>query len=105
MKLIIDKDLLLNKLGDSNEELKEFILRNSKETPNNFFDYFLSPVKIDKGWECPNSPDGHCHYFTNDAGMVELFDEGKVVLPPAGHDKENENEDECLFCGEPEERK
>lgn len=60
------------------------------------------------GWRCKKSPDGVCHYFSED-GKVELID-GTTVTVPAdvdGHvnDPNYETEDSCLFCGHPEERK
>jgi len=59
----------------------------------------------DFGWWCDKSPDHVCHYFTEpyDAknGKVLLVS-GKKIKPPA---HKYESLDNCLFCGEPEERK
>jgi hypothetical protein len=60
--------------------------------------------EIDHGWDCPESPDKKCHYFTNEAGKVVLK-KGVEVDPPQGHDSDNESDDWCIFCGAPEERK
>lgn len=57
----------------------------------------------DFGWHCPDSPDGTCHYYTDD-GKVTLIN-GEKVDPPAGHDPKFEHHDQCVFCGHPEERK
>ena len=67
-----------------------------------------------KGWWCPDSPDHLCHYFSKEKGGIRVvrLSNGQVVpVPPltgdlAGHerDPDNETEDECLFCGRPEER-
>ena len=62
----------------------------------------LSPEEYD-GWECKNSPDGVCHYYSN-KGTVHL-NNGDAFKLPDDHDKEDESEDCCLFCGQPEERK
>lgn len=59
------------------------------------------------GWFCSKSPDNICHYFSikeNGQCFVELSN-GKHFTLPQNHQKEYENDDECLFCGEPEERK
>ncbi len=55
------------------------------------------------GWRCKESPDGVCHYFTED-GKVELIT-GELVSPPPEHDVEYESDDDCLWCGLPDERK
>lgn len=55
------------------------------------------------GWRCPDSPDTACHYYTED-GKVELID-GTLIDPPADHDVEYETDDDCIFCGAPDERK
>jgi hypothetical protein len=38
----------------------------------------------DKGWECPDSPTGYCEYEQEDGSY---------------------DEDQCRYCGQPEERK
>jgi len=58
----------------------------------------------DFGWHCPQSPDQVCHYYTDRDGQVRLLD-GSKVEPPSGHDAECETEDDCIYCGQPEERK
>lgn len=55
------------------------------------------------GWRCKVSPDGVCHYFSED-GKVELID-GTFVDIPIDHDPEYETDDGCIFCGHPDERK
>ena len=55
------------------------------------------------GWRCKVSPDQCCHYYTID-GKVKLIN-GTLVQPPENHDFENENDDSCIFCEMPEERK
>jgi ribA/ribD-fused uncharacterized protein len=55
------------------------------------------------GWDCPESPDGVCHYFSKE-GKVELAD-GRSVPVPANHDATNESQEWCIFCKEPKERK
>jgi len=57
----------------------------------------------DFGWRCNKSPDHVCHYFSVD-GQIELFDGTKVNVPE-DHDSSYENDDECIFCGMPDERK
>lgn len=61
-------------------------------------------VEHDAGWDCEHSPDKKCHYFTTSEGKVRIKG-GLEVDPPQGHDRRNENEDWCIFCGEPDERK
>lgn len=62
------------------------------------------------GWWCPKSPDHHCHYFTS--GMVNgekffvfLSNGFTYTFPQHPNVGESESEDQCLFCGHPEERK
>ena len=55
------------------------------------------------GWRCKKSPDGVCHYFSED-GKIELID-GTNVPVSEGHDDQYETDDTCLFCGMPDERK
>jgi len=55
------------------------------------------------GWRCKHSPDSVCHYSSHE-GKVKMID-GTRVDVPNGHNPEYENEDECIFCGMPEERK
>ena len=55
------------------------------------------------GWSCSKSPDGVCHY-DNRGGFVNLIDGTKVPVPP-GHEEAFENDDQCIWCGLPSERK
>jgi len=68
-------------------------------------------------WDCSESPDGKCYYFPSkgDDGVlvVELENGGTLTIEEMkerGHIRKDwketdANEDECLFCGLPEERK
>jgi hypothetical protein len=61
------------------------------------------------GYRCPDSPDTVCHYYTESVPFtaqngVRLVT-GEFVDYPEGHDVENETDDQCIFCGQPEERK
>jgi hypothetical protein len=55
------------------------------------------------GWKCSESPDGVCHYYS-DEGKVELID-GSYYSLPENYDADNETDDGCIFCGQPRERK
>lgn len=62
------------------------------------------------GWHCFHSPDKVCHYHSeqrSDGFYVELKDGSnyKILQTYTKEDHENENEDCCIFCKEPEERK
>jgi hypothetical protein len=57
------------------------------------------------GWRCPESPDGVCHYYTEEDGKIHLIDGRKVDVPDKDHDPQYETDDSCLFCREPSERK
>jgi len=65
---------------------------------------YCNICKKDFGWWCPDSPDHTCHYFSMD-GMVELLDGTTIERPKGAIDPQYETEDQCLFCGQPEERK
>ena len=64
------------------------------------------------GWYCPKSPDHACHYFSEEEDdgrhYVRLIDGTKCYLPDS-YTKQKKHEDEsddwCIFCGQPEERK
>jgi len=58
------------------------------------------------GWYCIKSPDHTCHYRSTN-GKIELIDGTMIDRPKSKYspDPEYENEDSCIFCGLPEERK
>jgi len=69
------------------------------------------------GWYCGKSIDHVCHYFSverrGNKRSIKLLDNTYVDVPPRiieegvppePHDPDNETDDECLFCGLPEER-
>jgi len=71
------------------------------------------------GWWCPDSPDHACHYYTIGSSRADDYDPrddtltnhgrvklltGEFVTPPQ-HDPEYETDDQCLWCGQPNERK
>lgn len=65
---------------------------------------------LDFGWKCPDSPDSVCHYYTttedSETFYVELIDRTKHQMSKYDlADAEYETDDECLFCGHPDERK
>ena len=62
-----------------------------------------STPHVHKGWDCPNSPDGECHYYSHDNKVA--LNNGALHVLPINHEKDDETEDMCIFCGEPEERK
>ena len=49
------------------------------------------------GWDCPESPDGVCHYFSKE-GKVKLAD-GRSVRVPANHDATNESQEQPIHGG------
>lgn len=56
------------------------------------------------GWHCPDSPDGVCHYADEEDTTYQLLDGTiqEVPIAPHGYRFFGEN---CVICGEPEERK
>lgn len=56
----------------------------------------------DFGWLCPESRDGLCHYHSIDGVVVML--NGEEIKVAEGHDADNESNEWCIFCGNPEER-
>lgn len=61
----------------------------------------------DLGWFCPDSPDHLCHYFSqehNQQRCVELLS-GQLHPLSLNHKREWETDDQCIFCGNPDERK
>lgn len=60
------------------------------------------------GWWCPDSPDHLCQYFSFDkdgARAVKLKDGTEHIFQEYEGDWKYENDDDCLFCGSPDERK
>ena len=64
------------------------------------------------GWWCPTSPDHTCYYYTHEAAgylltsrFIVLRDGTDFILRDYKGDPEYENDDDCVFCHEPDERK
>ena len=61
----------------------------------------------DWNWYCPKSPDHICHYYStvdhNGERYVGSINGEKIVLED--YDGKYETSDQCIFCGQPEERK
>lgn len=58
------------------------------------------------GWYCPESPDHICHYYSDldeDERYVDSINGERIVLED--YDGKYETSDQCIFCGQPEERK
>ena len=78
-------------------------------TPEEIADQWMSVeaeclvCKTPFGWRCQDSPDGVCHYFSHD-GLVKMIDGTMVPVPP-DHNGKCETDDQCMWCGMPEERK
>lgn len=58
------------------------------------------------GHSCGHSPDGRCHYFTIEGSdrVVRMNDGAEVTLRKA-RPKKYQTDDDCFFCGMPDERK
>lgn len=60
------------------------------------------------GWHCDQSLDHVCHYFSDerqDDFRVVVMSDGSELPLPVRHDHHSESEDQCIFCGQPQERK
>lgn len=60
------------------------------------------------GWWCPDSPDHLCQYFSYDKNgtrAVMLRDGTEHIFQEYKNDPNYESDDDCLFCGSPDERK
>lgn len=58
------------------------------------------------GHRCPDAPDGRCHYHTVEGSdRLVLMNDGTTVEVQEPVAEEWQNDDSCLFCGEPDERK
>lgn len=57
------------------------------------------------GWECWNSPDNVCHYFTKynpeEGRFIELRGGKKHQIPIGHYNDTAENIEKCIFCGKP----
>lgn len=88
---------------------------NWRENWSNDVMVFMGHEDMDAGWDCTPSPDGKCHYFSTEVAgkfFVNLNNGNKHCLNDNPNlteytmmDHKNENEDWCIFCGNPEERK
>jgi hypothetical protein len=65
-------------LGDVLHYLSEEAIEKANDT------VVYDDELVDEGWECPASPTGYCDYTQEDGSF---------------------DEDCCIYCGEPEERK
>jgi len=58
-------------------------------------------------WYCPKSPDHVCHYFSRFDHKGERYvgsvNGEKIIFED--YDGSYETSDQCIFCGQPEERK
>lgn len=69
----------------------------------------------DFGWWCPDSLDHVCHYYSDSLTVEEakaanttfyvLLIDGTKCLMPKDYKDTYETEDQCIFCGQPQERK
>ena len=61
------------------------------------------------GWYCQKSPDHICHYSTevdeNGKRFTVLENGERCYMPVAYDNQDYENDDDCLFCHLPDERK
>ena len=59
------------------------------------------------GWFCPSSPDHTCHYYSSGekGNCYVVIRGGEKHRLKKSYDNSNEEEDWCIFCGHPEERK
>jgi hypothetical protein len=60
------------------------------------------------GWYCSGSPNHVCYYYTDlkdGVRGIHLHDGEFFTKIPDNHDPQNESDDWCIFCGQPEERK
>lgn len=102
-KLLIDKRSeireLENEIRRVNHEIYKIKLQHKHRIVKDLMTAVCEICGERFKWWCPESPDHICYYFSTD-GEVELID-GTTVKKSSP----NENLDECLFCGKPEERK
>ena len=57
------------------------------------------------GWWCPDSPDSVCHYPEFEGVDVLDISRKPIALPESYEAKNAYNEEDCIFCGQPDERK
>jgi len=64
-------------------------------------------VLIGDKWSCKKSPDHVCHYFSDNDGNVNyvVLADGRLFELHQHYENKFENEDSCIFCKQPEERK
>lgn len=98
-----DKGLLLAKLREDCAHPMEIISAKQWKAADGCIGAYCPVCSMGFGWRCRKSPDGVCHY-ESDEGLIELID-GRSVPIPAKHDPDYETSDSCIFCGAPDERK
>lgn len=79
------------------------------QQPDEYFGYGYAKCEgcsEDFGWYCPASPDHTCHYssYLLEGRRVVILIDGSKHPVPQGHDPQDETDDGCIFCGQPEER-
>lgn len=109
-ELIKAENLEIRKHGQALHELKEDcphplpkISKKQWDEEDGSISGYCPICGRDFGWRCPESPDGICHYHSDD-GLIELID-GRSVPIPKDHNPDYETSDACIFCGDPDERK
>lgn len=90
---------IINRCRHPNEGVRRKGLSPYCNTCNNYME----------GWFCPKSPDKMCYYYSEptkvDGKFVIALRDGTSFPLGEFHLQDYETDDQCLFCGYPEERK
>lgn len=116
--------LKLKALRVAADDAQEAVEAHEAQCPhqvyNNDDHAFCAVCGFGFGWHCEKSPDHVCHYYSHykDRTKVKMIDGSFADNPPAMplpdpeeqdpdwvYNAKLENDDECLFCGYPNERK
>lgn len=99
-KEVIDN---LRSIANKYHDALAVLIKNCKHVANNEEDTCCAICGIGLGWRCENSPDGVCHYHSNNHKVTLV--NGNIAILPDDYDDNFESDDWCVFCGEPYERK
>lgn len=70
-------------------------------------DQAISSLTESNHWKCDHAPDHKCHYYSDlgATGRVVRLSNGEDDPLPSYYESERETPDQCIYCGQPDERK
>ena len=96
------------RIAEIKDELSKLELECTHEITNDNDNARCTICDHEYGWYCPSSPDYSCYYFSSrrkEQNVIDMLDGSEFIIVNPDHNPDLESEDQCLFCGLPQERK